>query len=690
MDTPAPDAHTIARVRELTSLLEHHNYCYHTLDAPEISDAEYDALFQELLALERDWPSLKTPYSPTNRIGASLLPSLPKQAHRLRMYSLDNVFSKDEWLAFYGKMERAFSDQGLLPDAFWLDAKLDGLAIELVYRDGVLVQALTRGDGDVGEVVTEAVRTVRNVPLRLLGGEPFPPLLEVRGEIVLHKEDFARLNEQQTLLGKKVFANPRNAAAGSIRQLDVAMVAKRPLRFYAYSCGQIDYGRMPRKRTHAECMAWFRDLGFSLPPMGCLASKDTLFEGICAFEEARTQLPMDIDGCVIKLNDLDAQQALGFTARSPRFAVAYKFPALAVETRLQAIDVQVGRTGVLTPVAILEPVALGGVIVSRATLHNDQEISAKDIRVGDIVVVRRAGDVIPEVVAPVLAKRTPDVLPYTPPSQCPVCGQPVFQEDDEVARRCENMSCPAIRLRSMIHFVSKAGLDIPGFGEKWMEELVGSGRVQSPADLFSLTLSDLLAYQRMGPVLAKKLLDNLAKAREQTSLERLIAALGIRHVGMGTAKTLADAYEDLDELAKADEASLMALPDIGPEVAVSVRHFFATPANRVLMEQFRSQGLWPKASQKSTSSVPATPLTGKTLVFTGALRIPRSQAEDLARRVGGVPVGSVTKHLGYLVVGAKAGSKLTKAKALGIPLLTEEEFFAIVKEAGIIEDGMLL
>ena len=677
------------RARFLATELARHNHLYHTLDAPEISDDAYDALFNELAELERRWPQLRGDASPTTKVGGKLLEGLAKERHRQRMYGLDNVFSATGWREFTERMRRAW-DEGLngpLPLDFWCDPKLDGLAVELVYEHGELVKALTRGDGETGEVVTEAVRTMGSVPPVLAGGGEAPALLEVRGEAVMFREDFARLNARQEALGLKTFANPRNAAAGSLRQLDISVAESRPLRFLAYSLGQAEWGSCAPCLTQAELMARLTGWGFLTPPDGRLCAGVEQVEAYAEWVRThRTDFPMEIDGAVAKLDSLEAQEVLGFTARAPRFAVAFKFPAIQAQTTLLAIEIQVGRTGALTPVAVLEPVAVGGVMVSRATLHNEDEIHARDVRVGDTVIVQRAGDVIPEVVGPVLEKRPPGTRPFVFPHECPACGQPVHREPGEAAWRCDNLACPARRLRAITHFVSKAGLDIQGVGEKWVEQLVLAGRVQSPADLFTLTEKDLLGFERMGETLARKFLAALDTARTTATLARLLCALGIRHVGEQTARLLASRFRDLDELAAASTESLMALPDIGPEVAASIRYFFATPANRVVLERLCDLGFWPvtaAAANPTADERRETPLAGKSILFTGTLSMPRGRAQALAEAAGAVPASGVSKKLDYLVAGEKPGGKLAKATALGVPVLDEAGFRRLLAESGV-------
>lgn len=666
------------RMAWLVTILEHHNYLYHTLDKPVISDDQYDALFRELKALEEEHPQWRSPHSPTLRVGGGLLGGLPKQRHRQRMYGLDNVFSAEEWQEFVARMQRALPE---VPLAFWCDPKLDGLALEIIYENGILQQALTRGDGEEGEVVTEAVRTIRTVPLRLRGAGPFPERLEVRGEVVIYKKDFAAINEHRESLGQKLLANPRNAAAGALRQLDVANTQQMPLRFLAYSLGEARWGRALPCHFQHELATRLRDYGFLTPPDGRLCADPAAVEAyVESVRQGRADFPMEIDGAVAKQDDLEAQEALGFTARAPRFAIAFKFPAMQVHTRLTGIEIQVGRTGVLTPVARLEPVAVGGVMVTRATLHNEDEILDKDVRVGDTVIVQRAGDVIPEVVGPVLEERPAGARPFEFPHICPVCGEPAHREPGEAAWRCGNISCPAVRLRSICHFVSKAGLDVQGVGQKWMEQLVSSGHVTSPEQLFRLTVQDLLPFDRMGDVLAQKIVDAFDDARHNATLARLISALGIRHVGEQTARMLAAHFHDMDALAAADTQRLLELPDVGPEVASSIRSFFESPANQHMLAGLREAGLWPVAAPEPAAAGGEGPLQGKKILFTGTLSMPRGKAKQLAEAAGAVVLGSVSKKLDILVVGEDPGSKLEKAQSLGIAVLDEAAFLGLLAD----------
>lgn len=693
----AVPSHVAARAESLREQLNYHSHRYYVLDDAEISDAEYDALFRELQDIEAEWPSLRTPDSPTHRVGDAVVAALETQAHTLRMYSLDNAFSGEEWDAFIQRLLRAEPDA---PTAFWCDPKMDGLALEVIYENGVFTTALTRGDGEKGEIVTTAMRTVRNLPLRLHGEGPHPIRLEVRGEVVITRAEFDALNAARRGAGEKLFANPRNAAAGSVRQLDASVTAGRPLRFLAYGVGQVIWpddvtggaqGPEARWATHGQVMAALADYGFGTPPDA--RRSETPADVMAYYEELgrrRSELPFDIDGVVAKLDDLSAQAALGYTARAPRWAIALKFPAHQATTRLQHIAIQVGRTGVLTPVAELAPVAVGGVIVSRATLHNEDEIRAKDLRVGDMVVVQRAGDVIPEVVRPLPEHRPADGLPeFEFPRVCPVCHTPVRREEGEAAWRCVNVGCPAVVRQSIIHFVSKAGLDIQGVGRRWVELLAERGKVTSPADLFSLDKQALLAFERMGPKLAENFIAAFDAARTGATLARLICALGIRHVGEQTARTLATHFADLDALGAAEGEALQQLPDIGPEVAGSIRAFFANEGNRALLERLRGVGLWPVRPVRSDADAASAPgegsgpLAGLGVLFTGSLAtLTRSEAERRAVAAGAHILGGVSKKLDLLVVGDKPGSKLDKATKLGIRVLREQEFLDLLEGGG--------
>ncbi len=661
-----------ARVEQLRRFIAYHNYRYHTLDDPQITDDEYNAVFQELLHLEERFPELKTPDSPTEKVGGKVLSTLETRQHRLRMYSLDNVFSTEEWHGYLKRLDNAVP--GIHPE-FWCDPKMDGLALELVYEQGRFIAALTRGDGEVGEVVTEAMRTVRNLP-KILFGE-VPDLLEVRGEVIFNRKDFQELNERQRASGAKTFANPRNAAAGSIRQLDISVTASRPLRFLAYGFGDIKWGRIVPWATYVEVMERLQGYGFETPPGGRLCFGTDMVEAYYASlrDGGREELSYEIDGVVMKLNDLAMQRRLGYTARAPRFAVAWKFPAQQAVTELLDIVIQVGRTGVLTHVAELQPVNVGGVLVSRATLHNEDEILNRDVRIGDQVIVQRAGDVIPDVVGPIPSRRRPDVQPFTFPHICPACGEPAHRLEGEAAWRCVNLSCPAVIRQSLAHFVSKAGLDIERLGSRWINLLVNSGRIKNPADLFTLTVPDLLHYERMGVKLATNLVQALQYAKQNATLQRLICALGIRHVGEQTAKILASTYPDMDALIAASADELQSLPGIGPEGAGSIQAFLSDEANLLLLKRLREQGLWPVNNLHHT---PVGMLSGKRVLFTGTLSIPRARAQQLAEQAGAEIVSVVSRKLDLLVVGENPGSKLEKAHTLGIETVDEAAFIRLL------------
>lgn len=696
------------RARELRELLAYHGWRYYSLDDPEIGDSEYDALFRELVEIESRYPVLQSPDSPTVRVGGAVLETLATQAHSLRMYSLDNVFTMEEWRDFVQRMFRFVPGLVETDLSFWMEPKMDGLAMELVYEKGALVRALTRGDGETGEVVTENMRTVRNVPLRLRG-EAVPERLEVRGEVVMARADFTALNRRQQELGQKVFANPRNAAAGSVRQLDSSVAASRPLRFLAYGVGMVEGSKAPW-RTQRGVMLGLRDFGFSIAPGAELcASADEVEGWYHRLAARRDDFAFELDGAVAKVNNLEIQEALGFTARAPRFAVAFKFAAMQARTRLEDILVQVGRTGVLTPVALLAPVTVGGVVVSRATLHNEDEIRQKDVRIGDMVLVQRAGDVIPEVVGPVPGERDGSEREFVFPSLCPECGNHVHREPGEAAWRCVNRACPAVRRESIKHFVSKAGLDIQGIGGRWVEQFVDLGLVRTPADLFRLKKETLERLDRMGEKSAENFVSAFAEAREKATLPRFIAALGIRHVGAQTARGLAKAFGSIDALKAATNEELCRVPDVGPEVAAAVRDFFAEPGNTGLLEELRELGLWPvtapaaRRSPLAVSGVSQVPLpgfgdgaarrggapgseqrvlsnalSGKTVLFTGSLEsMTRGEAERLAESAGAGVVSGVSKKLDFLVVGSEPGSKLEKAKKLGLTILDEQEFLRL-------------
>lgn len=678
------------RLDFLKKELKRHNSLYHTFDNPEISDQEYDALFKELVGLEEKYPNLVTKDSPTQKVGGEVLSYLEKAKHRLRMYGLDNVFGREEYEDFIQKGKNYFQKENTHKelnlqqlDTWWADPKLDGLAAEIIYENGELVMALTRGDGEEGEVITSAVKTIRNVPQHLGENLPFSRI-EVRGEVLMLKRDFEKLNEKQKMLKQKTFANPRNAAAGTLRQLDTRITAERKLIFLAYGVGQVlvsgvqDETGLTLWKTQQELMQGLAKLGFAVSHESMLCENSAqAFEFCQKMENVRDTLPYELDGVVYKLNNRLAQQVLDFTARSPRFAVAWKFSSRKAETVLKAITIQVGRTGVLTPVAELEPVSIGGVTVSRATLHNEEELRNLDVRVGDTVLVQRAGDVIPDILSVNLEKRPEHTEEFVFPQECPVCHSKAVRYKGEAAWRCVNIDCPAQKVQGIIHFVSKAGLDISGVGEKWVEKLVEIGRVKNIADLFTVTVKELLLFEGMGEVSAQKFVDSLNEAKHTATLSRFIAALGIRLVGEQTAKTLAQAFENVEDLANASLENLQTLQDIGPEVANSIKSYFQSLEKQEILARLKSYGLDPQRQQ--TVQTAETALTGKTVLFTGTLSKPRQEFEKMAEEAGAKLLSSVSKNLDYLIVGEKAGSKLEKAQKLGVRTLTEQEFLELLK-----------
>jgi DNA ligase (NAD+) len=670
------------RAEELRRQIEYHNYRYYVLDEPVISDPEYDALFRELQELEEKHPELDVPYSPTKRVGGKPSEAFAHRRHSVPMSSLDNAFDLGEWESYVQRIRRMLPGEEI---RFWVDPKLDGLAVEVIYENGRYSAAATRGDGYTGEEVTANMRTVRNLPLQLMreGKEEIPEYLEVRGEVIMYLHDFEELNRRQRERNRREFANPRNAAAGSIRQLDPGITAERPLRFQAYGVGLVRWsGRGREWDTQSRIMQGLGSLGLSIPPKAALCQSDReVAEYYQKLSGERSELPFEMDGVVAKVNDLQQQERLGSTSRAPRWALAIKFESMQAETVVERIKVQVGRTGALTPVARLRPVNVGGVTVSRATLHNEDEIRHKDVRIGDRVVVQRAGDVIPEIVRPVPEKRTGEETVFEFPSTCPVCGGEVRRLPGEAAHRCMNMSCPAKLMQDLKHFVSKSGLDIEGLGEKWIEKLVELGWLKTPADIFRLRKEDLVTLERMGSKLADNILHAIEEARQNATLERFISALGMRMVGWETAKLLARHYRNMDELAAASEEELQRIEDIGPEIASSIRSFFHDPSNQRLLEDFKKVRLWPESGsyREKGEEEQGRSLEGKKFIFTGSLQsMTRSRARELVEQAGGEVVGSVSRKLDYVVVGQDPGSKLDKARDLGLQTIGEDEFRELV------------
>ncbi|KAA3655414.1 MAG: NAD-dependent DNA ligase LigA [Proteobacteria bacterium] len=671
-----PDSE-VQRAAALRAELLRHAHAYYVLDAPTVPDAEYDRLFEALQALERDFPELRTPDSPTQRIGGAPLPELAEVQHAVPMLSIYTETDKSAQgaLAFDARVRRGLGLDDTDPAVrYSAELKFDGLAISLRYEHGVLVRAATRGDGQTGEDVTHTVRTIGQIPLRLQGDAP--EVLEVRGEIYMRRDDFERLNASQRERGEKTFVNPRNTAAGAIRQLDPAITRRRPLSFFAYGLGQTAGWTEPA--THSGLLDALAGFGFPVCEHRCVAEGPAgLIDFHARIEAQRDALPYDIDGVVYKVDDRSLQRELGFVSREPRWAVAHKYPAQEEMTRLLDIEIQVGRTGALTPVARLAPVFVGGVTVTNATLHNEDEIRRKDVRIGDQVIVRRAGDVIPEIVGPVLAHRDGSEREFVMPTTCPVCGSHAVRGEDEAVARCSGgLFCAAQRTQAIIHFASRKALDIEGLGDKLIEQLVEQGLVKTAADLFSLSVDTLAALERMAQKSAANVVAAIDKSRN-TTLQRFIYALGIRNVGESTARDLARHFGGLDALLGADVAALEAVPDVGPIVAKCIVEFFAEPHNRDVIAALRAAGIcWEEHEPAQAAS---GPLAGKTLVITGTLpSLSRDEARALVEAAGGKVAGSVSKKTDYLVAGEAAGSKLAKAESLGVPVLDEAALHALL------------
>jgi DNA ligase (NAD+) len=658
-------ADVATRIAQLRTELDRHNYAYYVLDAPTVPDAEYDRLFRELQRLESEHPELKTPDSPTQRIGAAPVAEFGEVTHRVPMLSLANAFGDDEAAAFDRRCREAL---GRDPVEYAAEPKFDGLAISLTYERGQFALGATRGDGYKGEDVSANLRTVRSIPLRLQGSA-LPARLEVRGEVIMFRRDFERMNAAQRAAGDKEFVNPRNAAAGSLRQLDPRITAKRPLRFFAYAVAESEGIAAD---THSELLEHLRRWGLPVAPERRVVRG---LEGLLAFYRdigtMRAQLPYDIDGVVYKVDRLADQARLGFVSRAPRFAIAHKFPAEEALTEVLDIGVQVGRTGAITPVARLKPVFVGGVTVTNATLHNEDEVRRKDIRIGDTVIVRRAGDVIPEVAAAVKERRSGAEHAFIMPVSCPVCGSRIVRGEDEAVARCSGgLFCPAQRKQALRHFASRNALDIEGVGEKLVDQLVEEGIVRTAADLYRLGLAKLASLARMGEKSAANLLAAIESSKD-TTLARFIYALGIRNVGEATAKDLARHFGSLDALMNAGEEGLRQVADVGPVVAASIAQFFAEPHNREVIEQLRAAGIhWPEHQGEAAGETKAR---GKSFVLTGTLpTLSRADAAAMIEAAGGKVSGSVSRKTDYVVAGAEAGSKLDKARELGVSVIDED------------------
>lgn len=664
------------RIAQLRDEVERHAHAYYVQDEPTIPDGEYDRLFRELQTLEALHPEFLTADTPTLRVGGAPLKSFDAVQHPTPMLSLNNAFSDDEVRAFDARIRESL---GVASVEYAVELKFDGLAVNLNYRQGVFVQGATRGDGSTGEDVTENIRTVRAIPLRLKdqSGVELTTDIDVRGEVLMFTRDFDRLNVQQRVRGDKEFVNPRNAAAGSLRQLDSRITASRHLSFFAYGVGLYEGDDLPS--SHSQQMAWLAQWGM---PVAQYHRVVIGVEGLLAFyremDEQRAALPFAIDGVVYKVNRIALQKQLGFISRAPRFAIAHKFAAEEAVTTLLDIDVQVGRTGALTPVARLAPVFVGGVTVTNATLHNEDEIRRKDVRVGDTVIVRRAGDVIPEVARVVIANRPADAREFVMPSVCPVCGSHVTRELEEAAWRCTGgLFCPAQCKQALWHFASRRAMNIDGLGDKLVEQLVDADLVRTPADLYKLTLSDIANLERMGEKSAGKLLDAIANSRH-TTLARFIYALGIRNVGETTARDLAKHVGCLDALLLADAARLQQVHDVGPIVAQSMVDFFAEAHNRTVIEKLIGFGVYWDAHRPEKDQIQS--LAGKTFVLTGTLAtLSRPQAKEALEALGAKVSGSVSKKTNYVVAGAESGSKLERARELHVMVLNEQDLLSLIK-----------
>ncbi|MFZ0254737.1 MAG: NAD-dependent DNA ligase LigA [Gammaproteobacteria bacterium] len=663
----------VRRIELLRRTLDHHNYRYYVLDDPEIPDSEYDRLMGELQRLEAAYPELITSASPTQRVGAAPLPVFSEVKHRLPMLSLANAFDEQEVMDFDRRVRERL---GVSEIAYVAEPKLDGLAVSLVYEDGLLIRGATRGDGARGEDVTQNVRTIRAIPLRL-HGEDIPRLLEVRGEVYMTRDGFRRLNNEQRKRGEKPFANPRNAAAGSLRQLDSRVTASRPLTLVCYGIGAAEDDRLPKR--HFERLQQLKAWGMPISSdVAEVRGVDGCLDYYRALAARRNELVYDIDGVVYKVDAVEFQAALGAVARAPRWAIAHKFPAEEALTQVLAIGVQVGRTGAITPVARLEAVQVGGVTVTSATLHNQAEVERKDVRVGDTVVVRRAGDVIPEIVRVVPGRRPPGTRPFVLPTVCPECDSQVVQAEGEAVARCSGgLFCPAQRRQAIRHFASRRAMDIEGLGEKVVEQLVAGGLVRTAADVYQLTQKQLAALERMGDKSAQNLLQAIEKSKA-TTLSRFLYAMGIRDVGEATARMLAHHFGSLEALQAADVASLQAVPDIGPVVSQHVFSFFRQAHNQEVIQGLRDAGVsW--ESESPTSAQRPRLLSGKTFVLTGTLKsMGREQAKVRLETLGARVTSSISRNTDYVIAGADPGSKLDKAQSFGIPILDEKEFLGLL------------
>jgi DNA ligase (NAD+) len=671
----AADAEVSRRLEELRNLVRHHEHRYYVLDSPEISDAEYDRLFRELKDLEAAQPELVTLDSPTQRVGGEPLAGFSQVRHGEPMLSLANAKNEEELRAWYTRVVKLCGDAGAPASElhFVLEPKIDGLAVSLRYEDGRLTVAATRGNGEIGEDVTLNLRTIPAVPLALRpAAVPFPAVVEVRGEVYLPLEAFARLNEQRLVAGEPTFANPRNAAAGSLRQLDPRVTASRPLATWFYGLG---YQEGLQFEAHQDVLGWLRRAGFRVNPhVRVAATADEIVEGFRWWQEHRADLDYDIDGVVVKLDSRSLQSALGAVGRDPRWAVAYKFPPTTAQTRLLEIRINVGRTGVLNPWALLEPVEVGGVTVERATLHNEEDIRRKDLREGDIVILQRAGDVIPQVVAPLTDLRSGEEKPFHMPGECPSCGTPVVRTPGEVAVRCPNPDCPAKRSEAIKHFVGRAAMDIDGVGEKLVDRLKELGFISDPADLYRLSADELSGVERLGEKSAANIVAAITASKERAPA-RVLFALGIPHVGSENAELLLQRFGSIRALAEAEAEDIAETPGIGPVIAASVWEFFRDERSLDLVARLEEAGLniATVVEAHPPGGAAAGLLAGRTFVLTGTLpSLTRQEAAEMIRAVGGRVTDSVSAKTDYVVVGDSPGSKLAKAKKLGVAILDEE------------------
>ncbi|MBX6353445.1 MAG: NAD-dependent DNA ligase LigA [Thermoflavifilum sp.] len=668
------------RIEELRRDIEYHNRRYYVLDDPAISDAEYDALMQELMALEAQYPDLVTPDSPTQRVGGEPAAGFAKVRHEIPMLSLANAYSVEDLREFDRRVRDALGDEV----RYVCELKIDGLAVSLRYENGLLVRGATRGDGEMGEDITANIRTIRNVPLRLSQ----PVTGEFRGEAYMPKTAFAALNAQREAAGEPLFANPRNAAAGSLRQLDPRIAASRRLAVWIYNVAQADGVQLG---SHSEALRWAAELGLPVNPEYRVCDRiDEVMAYIESWAERRHELPYATDGMVIKVDSLAQQQRLGATAKSPRWAIAYKYAAEEAETVLRDIELSVGRTGAVTPTAVFDPVFLAGTTVTRASLHNEDLIREKDIRIGDTIVVRKAGDIIPEVVRSLPEYRKGEEQPFSMPRECPACGAPLERLPDEAVWRCVNPRCPAQIREGLIHFCSRDAMNIEGLGEQWIGQLLDQGLVRDAADLYRLRKEDLLPLERMGDKLAQNLLDAIERSKEN-SLERLLFGLGIRHVGEKAARILARSFGTMDRLMEARVEELTAIREIGPKMADSIVRFFQNPGARALIERLREAGVNMRYLGQETVATEGSPFAGRTFVLTGTLaQFDRKTASGMIERLGGQVAGSVSRNTDVVVAGEKAGSKLAKAQQLissgqkpDLQIWDEATFLAQLRSAGI-------